>query len=131
MKYWIWRLASGDWQSVQGLNLENRNRRPENGEEKLETEAQLSLFAVASRQLPATSRELLAASHQLELFPIFQCPPGVRDHNGATNQIGDRKNFEKLFGSHTKFMAFFEVVLDTIVAPQNHRADQPEHLLGF
>jgi hypothetical protein len=55
----------------------------------------------------------------------------VRNTDGATHHIGHCENLEDLFGGDIEFMAFAEVILDTIIAAQHHGSYQSEHLLGL
>lgn len=55
----------------------------------------------------------------------------MRYYDGATNQVGNRKNFEEFVGAYTLFMAFSEMIADTVIAPKYHRGYESEQLFGF
>lgn len=52
------------------------------------------------------------------------------DTNGAAHHVGYGENFKNFVGGDTQFETFAEVVLDTIVAAQNHGSHETEHFFG-
>jgi hypothetical protein len=54
----------------------------------------------------------------------------MRDYNGPSYQVGNGKHFKDLLGSNAQFVTLAQVILYTIVAPQNHGTRQTNHLFG-
>jgi hypothetical protein len=65
-----------------------------------------------------------------KFFPVFHSPTRMWDTDGTADHIGHGKYFVYLVGIHAQFVAFAEVVFDTIVAAQHHRGYEAEHFFG-
>src|ERR1700754_418296 len=55
----------------------------------------------------------------------------VGDDDGATDHETDAEHFEEFIAVDPRFLALGHVVADAVVAAQDHRGDQAEHLLGL
>jgi hypothetical protein len=67
----------------------------------------------------------------LQLFPILCCPPGMGNNDGAPHNIGHCKNFIHFCSIDTQFMAFAQVIFDTIITPEHHTGNQTQQFFRF
>lgn len=67
----------------------------------------------------------------LQRFPIFKSSTQVRDDDGSADQGCDSHSFVHFLRSESNLLAFTQVVLHAVVAPQHQGARKADELLGF
>jgi hypothetical protein len=66
-----------------------------------------------------------------KFFPVFGSSAGMRDDNGASDNISHGEYFVQLFRGDPELMTFAEVIFNAIVAAQHHAGYQAKHFLGL
>jgi hypothetical protein len=90
-----------------------------------------SMVFLTEYHISNKKRGSLGSGIRLQQFlPVLGSPAGMRNHDGATNDIGHGKDLIHLIGSHTKFVTLTQVILDAIITTEDHAGHQTKHFLG-